>query len=124
MDENSQNEKLLRGPQDQNFLPENNSQLLNAKEFLKSTPAEDLKNIFGHNEPSSLEKVVQNISVPLEKIKPILETNITGAPKNQTENTVDTKKKIPVRKIFYAIILVIFILFLALYIWGAILKNS
>jgi hypothetical protein len=122
MSDNFKNEKLLNGPLDQNFLPENNSPQLNAKEFLKQTPEEELKNIFGYNEPSTLEKVVQNASVPLEKIKPII------APKQFTSEKIRekvfevSKNKISTKKIIYAIILFSFILFLALYIWGGILK--
>jgi hypothetical protein len=58
----------------------------------------------------------------LEKIKPII------APKQFTSEKIRekvfevSKNKISTKKIIYAIILFSFILFLALYIWGGILK--
>jgi len=113
MNENPEHETLLPNPLNEELLPSGETApLLSAKEFIKTTSERELNDIFG-----ILPEKFFAPSTPSTTAKQIAEPNpsLTSAEKPQL------LKKFA--RALAIIILIIFIFFVALYIWGYFLKK-
>ena len=101
-------EKLLTGTEAEKFLPaglNENFPLQNAKEFLTRTPVHELKNVFG---------ISPDVPPALEK-----ETPKTELPKSARMEP--EKPRHPFAKFLGGFLLLLLLVTIGLYIWGAIL---
>lgn len=137
MDKTLNDEKFLINPLDTPELPPSGetTPLLTTKEFIKTTPSHELKNVFGQ----SLEEIIAPTWAPPPPIAKSEETarefknlqkNFLNVFKKETAKSnpspLPTPKAGLVKKIFRIVItlfLIVFILMVALYIWGALLQK-
>jgi hypothetical protein len=135
MNEDSINEFLHPETLTHDLLPPGEtSPHLSASEFIKTTPSHELNNIFGipHKETTAPKIPVrpfpENREAPQRSLKNLQE-NFSDISKKETMKQsralpgeeVGIIKKI--FKILLALVLILFILFIALYIWGALLQK-
>jgi len=114
MNENFEHEKLLPNPFNEELLPSGETApRLSAKEFIKTTPTHELNDIFG--------------ILPEKFFAPSISTSPTTKPVTESNSSLTPGQKPKLLKKFARglaiLILIIFILVVALYIWGYFLKN-
>ena|SRR3989344_1472676 len=144
MDETKVSEKFLPNPLDtpEILTAQLEQPLLATDEFIKTTPAHELKNLFGAipdkaPEPKSpppppppipkppTPKITQTIETP-KNFQPAVKTPIIKETPVQSPLTVVQEKVKPkrsLRKFLLGLFFVILILLVGLYIWGGVLKE-
>ncbi|MEK7574752.1 MAG: hypothetical protein AAB511_00795 [Patescibacteria group bacterium] len=123
---NPNEEKLITGTESETLLPPNNSSTKSAKEFMATTPAHELGNVFGATPGSQVWKPEAATVAPKTWSAPEKETTkfvpvkpLTVMPASEPAN----KPKRSILKIIRNIFFTVLIILVGLYIWGAILAR-
>ena len=126
-DENPADEKLLKSPLDTPELTsaETAEPTLTVKDFVKTTPDHELKNLFGLSPKETLKPLKvgeeKNTFTPLSYYLPKKESQVKTNPWSEPTTEPKTGKK--TLRFPAWLSLVFIIIFIGLYIWGGILKG-
>lgn len=111
-------EKLLKSPLDTPEISSTQMEkpLLTTEEFIKTTPAHELKNLFG---------AIPDRDAKPKNFQPTATPVIKATPSVQTPKIEKTQKeKMAVGKFFLGLFLILLVLLIGLYVWGGILKEK